>query len=76
MAQRVYNYGLAKKIQSPTANGNVTTMNNANLCSTEQPVHFILHVKIRKLVPERLIIKLVCHIRNIYQHANITTKNI
>ena len=46
-------------------------MNNANSCSTEQAVHFILHVKIRKLVRERLIIKLVCHIRNIYQHPNI-----
>ena len=60
-----------KKIQSPIVNGNVTTMNNANFCSTEQAVHFILHVKIRKLVPERLIIKLVCHIRNVYQHPNI-----
>ena len=63
-----------KKIQSLTVNGNVTTMSNANLCSTEQAVHFILHVKIRKLVRERLIIKLVCHIRNIYQHTNTTQK--
>ena len=63
-----------KKIQSPIVNGNVTTMNNANFCSTEQAVHFILHVKIRKLVPERLIIKLVCHIRNVYKHPNITPK--
>ena len=45
-------------------------MSNANSCSTEHAVPFIQHVKIRKLVRERLIIKLVCHIRNIYQHTN------
>ena len=72
VVQRVFNYGLVKKIQYPVVKGNVMIMSSVNSCFTAQTVYFILLVRALNLAREKLIIKKVSDLKNI----NVPTKTL
>ena len=70
VVQRVFNYGLVKKIQYPVVKGNVMIMRSVNSCFTARTVYFIILARTLNLALEKLIIKKVSNFKNIYTHTN------